>query len=203
MKTIQSAIALSLIAIFGICFASSFMLVSCSKTDDNSGAKTVFPEENFLQSFLTITNFNQQISNQSVTSYQNFGITFKPQVNGTINSIVLKLPQSDGNVIIRIWKVSTQALLKTFPVVAAANNIEVTTTIDKIPLLKDEEYIITMKVKSWFYRKRTNSSNVSYPVLVNNINIINVVNFNIDTFPSASLNNYYAGDISFNFQQTE
>jgi hypothetical protein len=202
LKTKNSILAI-------IFFASSLTFMSCSKKDDPIPAPVVyqFPVENFLNGFLTTTGFDQQTTNQISTSgYYNMGVAFKPKVNGTINSITIKLPSSDGGVVVRIWKVSTQALLKTIPVVVATNNLEVTTSIDKLPLLKDEEYVITMKVNSWFDRKKTNNSSVNFPVEVNNIKITGTTNTIINTYPGINNNisgNIYFGDISFNFQQTE
>ena len=195
MKSIQVTIGILALSIFTI---------SCSKDDDPLPAKALFPEENFLQGYLTTSNFNQQVSSQNTSEYYNYGIAFKPKVNGTINSIVIKLPSSDGGVVVRIWKVSTQVLLKTIPVVVATNNLEVTIPIDKVPLLKDEEYIVTMKVNSCFVRKRTNGSSVTYPIEIDNIKITNVIDTSINSYPgNNSRLNYYFGDISFNFQQTE
>jgi hypothetical protein len=186
-----------------------FSLLSCKKNDDSKPTPPVYPEENFLNSFLLTTQFNQKTTNQnSGAGYWNMGLAFKPKVNGTINSVLIKLPSSDGGVIVRIWKVSTQALLKTIPIIVATNNLQVISSIDKLPLLKDEEYIITMKVNSWFERRTTNNSIVNLPIEVNNIKITGIINTTstLDSYPAISnsvTSSFYFGDISFNFQQTE
>jgi hypothetical protein len=201
MKNIKTTIAI--LALF-------LITVSCSKKDDEVTPAPItnpFPVENFLNGFLTSTGFNQETTNQlSTFGYYNYGTVFKPKVNGTINSVAIKLPSSDGDVVVRIWKVSTQALLKSFSVIVATNNLEVTTSIDKLPLLKDEEYIITMKVNSWFDRKKTNGSSISFPVDINNIKITGFISDSQNNFPSyidRTDTSIYHGDISFNFKQTQ
>lgn len=204
-KTIKTAFAILSLLLFG-----GSLFTSCNKNDEPIPAPipvvNPFPVENFLKGYLTTTGFDQQTINQiSTFGYNNIGVTFKPKVNGTINSVAIKLPSSDGDVVVRIWKVSTQALLKLFSVLVATNNLEVTTSIEKLPLLKDEEYVITMNVNSWFDRRKTDNSYVDFPVEVNNIKITGDVGSSQNTFPYSSFNttNFFNGDISFNFQQTE
>ena len=205
MKTFKATFLLFAITIF----ASVILFISCSKNDDKpilAAITNPYPVENFLNGYLTTTGFNQQTINVASTSgYYNYGVVFKPKVNGTINAVVIKLPSSDGDVVVRIWKVYTQALLKSLSVIVPTNNLEVTTLIDKLPLLKDEEYVITMKVISWFDRKKTDSSSISFPVDVNNIKITGFISDSQNVFPYVERNNVYLhhGDISFNFQQTQ
>lgn len=182
---------------------------SCSKDNEpkvETSYVNPYPVENFLNSYLEATGFNQKSENQiSTFGYYNYGTVFKPKVNGTINSVYLKLPQSDGDVVIRIWKVSTQALLKSFSVIVATNNLGVTIDTNKFPLLKDEEYVISMKVNSWFDRKKTNDTYISFPVDINNIKITGYIQQSQETFPYLykTETRVYNGDLSFNFQQTD
>jgi hypothetical protein len=200
-KTIKTTFALVMLTL---------LTFSCSKNDETptTNNSVPFPEENFLAAFLAASGFDQ-VNTPEVTNpiaYYSWGFSFKPKVNGTINSVVLKLPSSDGDVKVRIWKVSTQALLKEVSIIVATNNLAVTKTIEKLPLLKDEEYLIVMDTNSYFERKRSDNQSVNFPVEANNIKLTGIFNSSLtNTFPGFGQPNraYYFGDLSFNFQQTE
>jgi hypothetical protein len=200
MKILKTTIAILMLTV---------LFVSCSKNEETPPTKNlvIFPEENFLDSFLNTSGL-VQVNTPQITNpiYYTWGFSFKPKVNGTINSIVIKLPSSDGDVKVRIWKVSTQTLLKETSVLVATNNLVVTKSIEKLPLLKEEEYIITMDANSYFERKRSDNQSVNYPIEANNIKITGILNRSVtNTFPGLSdaRRAYYFGDLSFNFQQTE
>ncbi len=200
MKKIKKSLSIILFLVF------TSLTISCSKSD--ASVPNNYSEENFLSAFLETTNFKQQVTSDNLSSYYLFGIAFKPKVNGTINTVNIKLPTSDGGVIVKVWKVSTQALIKTIPIIVPTNNLEVVLPIDKISLLKDEEYLIVMQVNSVFRRSKTDNTSISFPVEIGNIKITGLTNTsNINNvYPNISDNlvtNKYFGDLSFNFQQTE
>jgi hypothetical protein len=196
-------------------FTSSLLLVSCSKKDDATKTNP-FPEENPMPEFLKTTGLgeNNYIDKYDINPNGNYsyGYRFKTKVNGKINSLVIKLPLSDGGVEVKVYKFSSKALLIDKSVIVPTNNLEVVVPIPSVNILKDEDYIIIMKTISAFRHARTNSEQVGLPVDIKNIQINGVYTGSTatvltDLFSNISYYNvsvgYFLGDVSFNFQQTE
>lgn len=180
------------------------VLTSCSK-DDGPTAPT-FPEENFLSEYLSKSSLDQEElkSINSTNSYE-FGVEFTPKVKGKITSFVVKLPDANNSLRITLWDATAKTVIKTETVnVDEADKVK-TFAIDAITLTKDKKYMITMNSNDWFSRRKSDRSQVTYPIESGNINVERY-GFSLGTdqvYPGAFPDNYYAGDLSFNFQQTE
>ncbi|MCC2591534.1 hypothetical protein [Chryseobacterium sp. MFBS3-17] len=66
----------------------------------------------------------------------------------------------------------------------------------------DKEYMITMNSNDWYMREKS-SGTISYPIHAGNIVIHNYgyASGTLQVFPQYWPQDYYAGDLSFDFQQ--
>lgn len=187
-----------------LAFASliGMILASCSSDDKKS-----FPKEDFLQGYLTMTGFNGTTTNFVNSGDYEFGLDFTPLAKGKILKLKLNLPDADDSVRITIWDKSTAT-----PTVLRSETVSYTTAntlqiydIDDVTLLKDKKYAITYNGNDWFKRNKADNSNVTYPFVVENIQIDGYrwISGTAQTFPTNVSNNYYAGDLTFEFQETE
>lgn len=160
--------------------------------------------ENPLKNYLTNAGFNEQDPPHINSNYFEFGLKFIPNVNGVIKKITVKLPDSQTNLRVTIWDVTTQGVYRTEIIPNVLANQEISKNISSLPLVKDKEYMISCYANDWYYHKRSDNSSVSYPVIVGNI-LITGSNF-LNTYPETQLYPWdttvegYAGDISFGFQ---
>jgi len=186
--------------IFG---AIIFSLFSCSKDDD--ATKTTFKEENPLIGYLTNGGINGTVIDVVDGNASEVGNEFTPLVKGTIKAIVVGLPQSNSNLRVTLWDATTKTVIRKEYINVAKAATTTTKTIEPIELVKDKRYAITMNSDDWYYREKANGSPISYPVISGNIRF--------DSFgytPTLGLiypiefsNDYYNGDLSFIFQQTD
>jgi hypothetical protein len=202
MKTLKTKISILAIALF----ASSISFVSCSKNDEPVPAPIInsYPEENFLDTYLALTQFNQNTSNVTVGSAE-IGTEFTPLVTGKITSLKVKLPTVNTTLRITLWDKSAETIIKTETVNVATANTLITFDINDIGLLKNKSYILSVNTTDFYQRTKTNNSNATYPVIAGNIRIDGIKGLagTSQIIPSNSILNLYLGDFSFNFQQTE
>jgi hypothetical protein len=198
MKTLKTKISILAITFF----ASSLVFTSCSKDDDPVPASKSYPEENFLDSYLALTQFNQNTTNVTVGSAE-IGTEFTPLVIGKITSLKVKLPSVNTTLRITLWDKSAETIIKTETVNVATANTLFTFDISDIGLLKNKSYILSVDTPDYYQRRKNNSSDAMYPVIAGNIRIDGIKGAPSQTMPFNSVVNYYLGDLSFNFQQTE
>jgi hypothetical protein len=182
-------------------------LVSCKKDKTPDPVPpVVYAEENPLPSFLSNTGFNQlsTVSNY-VTKYEE-GFSFKANVKGKINALVMKLPVANSSLRITIWDNVSKAVLRTENVNVPTANTEATIIIPTFDIVKDKEYFISMWTNDDYVRSRTDNAAAGYPIVSGNISVLSCLYKQVasgQVFPTSSTTKYYYGDISFKFQQTE
>ncbi|MEZ5003458.1 MAG: hypothetical protein R2730_10545 [Chitinophagales bacterium] len=170
----------------------------------NCGDDTVtFLEENPLAGFLVASGFDEAVDTFYNSGSYEFGYSFTPAVNGQINAIVSRLPEANPTLRVTIWDFDSKTVLKTVTVNVATANTTVTEIITPLVLEKDKNYQITMNSNDWYSRERTDGSDVTYPITVDNIKIngYSWISGTTQTFPTFTETDYYAGDASFIFQE--
>ena len=184
-------------------FVIIFSLFSCSKNDEPT--PVTYQEENPLIGYLTNGGINGGIIDVVDGTTSEVGNEFTPLVKGTIKAFVVSLPQSNANLRVTLWDATTKTVIRTeyINVVTAATTT--TKNIEPIELQKDKKYAITMNSDDWYYRDKSNGSLITYPITSGNIRF-DSFGFT-DTpgliYPIYFSNDYYNGDLSFIFQQTE
>jgi hypothetical protein len=166
----------------------------------------VYVEENPLSGFLATTGYNQLSTVGNYPTKFEEGFSFKANVKGKINALVMKLPVANSSLRITIWDKATAAVLRTENVNVPTANTEATISISAFDIVKDREYLISMWTNDDYARSRTDNSAAAYPITVGNISILDCAYKLVATgqvFPNLSSAKFYYGDISFKFQQTE
>lgn len=173
-------------------------LSSCSNDDSSS-----FPEQNPLAEYLSKAGFDQSKQDIKDGGDYEFGFSFKPTVKGQINAIVAKIPDAQLEMRVTIWDASTKTALRTELVDIPAAGQEVTKKITPLILEKDKEYIITYNGNDWYDHRKADNSAAVYPITAGDIQITGYgfAEGTAQAFPTVMLKNYYAGDVSFKFQQ--
>lgn len=177
------------------------LFFSCSSDD----GKTVYPEEDFLEEYLELTGFNQEgmaIVNQP---YDEHGIEFMPLKEGKIKEVSVKLPKKKEDLRITFWDSDTKMPIRTEIVNVASANTNYTFVISDLHVNKEKLYALTMNSGDWIERWRTDGRDIEYPVNTNNVKIFSYkwVSGTDQIYPEYPILNYYGGDVSFTFQQTE
>lgn len=193
MKTLKTIFTLLSIAIF---------TVSCSSDDDKDSPK--YNVENPLAAYYTTTGFST-VSNFVNSGDYEFGLAFTPTVKGKIKAITLKLPATNPSVRITIWDYTAKTVLRSETLNIATADVEVKKEISELALDKDKKYLITMNSNDWYKKNKADLSNTTYPIVAGNITINEYrwIGGTTQTFPTNVSANYNAGDLSFDFQQTE
>lgn len=203
-----------------ILFLSSFFLMTTSCSTEEIDAKPVtenlelpqvpietnFTEENPLQTFLSMTRYNEYqtlCTNQSV--FKEVGFKFKTLEKGTMNAIAIKIPITNNSLLVTIKDDDSNQTLRTETINVTTADTEITKTIVPVKLGKNKIYTITMKSKIHYKRFRSDYSQPQYPVNAGNIKIITPVSneFSSDGITMGGTGNFYSGDCSFTFLRTE
>jgi hypothetical protein len=202
MKTIKTILAISL---FSICFASSLLLVSCSKSDATATPPPPppAPEQNALAGYLAASGFDQKLTNQVNLADYEFGYSFIPLVNGKMTAIVAKIPDAHNGMRVTVWDKVAGTVLRTESIDITTSGVEVTKSISPIDLVKDKEYFLTFNSNDWYDHRRTDSANVTYPFIVGDIKITgySFISGTAQAMPNSPQLSYYAGDCTFKFQK--
>ncbi|MEN2399846.1 DUF4082 domain-containing protein [Flavobacterium sp. MC2016-06] len=191
--------------IFLTLFAAAIFSISCSSDNDSDSIK--YSEENPLDAYLAATGFSQKASDIKNSSFYEYGFSFKPTVTGKINALIVKIPDVSTSLKVTLWDAAAKTIIKSEIVVVPTANVTVEKTITSIALTKDKEYYLTVNSNDWINRTKTDGTNATYPVTAGNITITGY-GFVVTTegnpiFPTTFPKTYYAGDVSFKFQQTE
>ncbi|MBW1657308.1 DUF4082 domain-containing protein [Flavobacterium quisquiliarum] len=178
------------------------LAISCS-SDDKDKTPT-YDTENPLAAYYTATGFST-VSNFINSGDYEFGLAFTPTVKGKIKAITLKLPATNPSVRVTIWDYTSKAVLRSETLNVATADVEVKKEISELILDKDKKYLITMNSNDWYKKNKADLTNVTYPITAGNIRIDEYrwISGTAQTFPTNVSSNYNAGDLSFDFQQTE
>lgn len=191
-KTFKKIASISLLAVV--------MLTSCSKDDEPN--PVTYQEENPIPTFLQISGFN--FSRSTVASGDSeVGFGFTSKVTGKINSLIAKLHVANPNLKVTIWDKDLGTAIATNYLNVATANTDATMSITPVVLQKNKEYVITMKTSYYFQYQKQSVANQTYPVDSGNISITGCYGGNPNQMPGINPSNYFLGDISFVFQQTE
>lgn len=192
MKALKTIFSLLTIAAFAI---------SCSSDDDNSPK---FKTENPLEAYYTQTGFTTSTNFIDSGNYE-FGLVFTPTVKGKIMAITLKLPASNPAVRVTIWDFTEKTVLRSETLNVAAVDVQVSKEISELALDKNKKYMITMNSNDWYNKTKADISEANYPITAGNIRFEEYrwKSGSTQTFPTNISANYNAGDLSFDFQQTE
>ena len=179
------------------------LILACSSDDDNSGPN--YTEENFLAGYLEASGFDESESDFINSGTYEFGLDFTPLVKGKITTLKVMLPDVNAALRVTIWDKQTNTVYRTEIVNVTAADTEITFDISDLELVKDNEYAITMNSNDWYNREKTDESVATYPITVGNIqvNAYRWLSVAAQTYPTTVSNDYYAGDLSFDFIQTE
>lgn len=179
------------------------MLTSCSKDDDTS--PVTYQEENPLIGYLTNGGINGAVVDVVDGTTSEIGNEFTPLVNGKMNAITVSLPAVNTNLRVTIWNATTKTAIRTEYVNVATAATAITKNIASVPLQKDTKYAITMNSNDWYYREKSNGSLITYPIISGNIRFesFGYTETLGQLYPLQFSNDYYYGDLSFIFQQTE
>ena len=197
MKTIKTIIALFTISIFAI---------SCS-SDDDKPEEVKYAEENPLDAYMAGSGFSQKAVDVKNSGIYEYGFSFKPTVTGKINALIVKIPDVNTALRITLWDAATKTVIKSETVNVATANVTVEKAITPIALTKGKEYFFTVNSDDWINRTKTDGSAAIYPIVAGNITITGYAYISSTAaetlFPTNARNTYYAGDMTFKFQQTE
>lgn len=194
MKTLKTLFTILFVAI---------SITSCSSDDDKDNTPA-FETENPLAVYYTQTGFSTVTNFINAGDYE-FGLVFTPTVKGNIKAITLKLPEANPTLRVTIWDYASKAVLRSETLNVATADVQVTKEISVLGLEKDKKYLITMNSNDWYKKNKADLTNVTYPITAGNItfNEYRWISGTGQTFPTNVSANYNAGDLSFEFQQTE
>lgn len=182
----------------------ALLTVSCS-SDDKDAIK--YNEENPLDAYLAGSGFSQKAMDVKNSGIYEYGFSFKPTVTGKINALIVKIPDVNAALRITLWDAATKTVIKSETINVATANVTVEKVITPIALTKDKEYFFTVNSDDWINRTKTDGSATTYPITAGNIIITGYAYISSTAtetiFPTNARNTYYAGDITFKFQQTQ
>jgi len=181
------------------------VFLSCSKNDEEQiidEERIIYQEQNFFNGFLDQLGFTEAEFGSYGYPFQ-FGLSFTPLVDGTINSFVAYVPYEEPYGSIKLWEKSTGMLVYSKDL-NLPENYELTVNVDPISLSKDKEYIITLYALASNFRYNFSFPNADLPIVEGDIQINYFTDSgHRDEMPSAVYSNFYYGDLSFNFQRTQ
>ena len=179
------------------------LAVSNCRKDDDEPTPIIYPEENPLAAYIANTGFSVKDDFINAGDYE-FGLVFSPNVNGKIKAITTKLPEANANLRVTIWDFDTKSVLITEIINVTAANTAISKSIAELPLVKDKKYLISMNSNDWYNREKPGGTAATYPVTAGNIKFTEYLwkSGATQTFPTNPDDTYYAGDLSFVFQQT-
>jgi hypothetical protein len=187
-------------------FTISIFAVSCS-SDNDKPDPVMYDSENPLEAYMSTSGFYQKAADQKNAGIYEYGFSFKPTVTGKINAIIVKIPDVNSTLRVTLWDAATKTVIKSEMVNVATANVTVEKTITPISLTKDKEYFFTVNSDDWINRTKADGSAATYPIVAGNITITGYAYISSTAtetlFPTNARNTYYAGDMTFKFQQTE
>lgn len=198
MKTLKTIFAILSVAL---------LTFSCSSDDDNKPEPIAYPDENPLDLYMAGSGFSQKAVDVKNSGIYEYGFSFKPTVTGKISSFFAKIPDVNTALRITLWDAATKTVIKSETMNISVANMAFEKTILPIQLVKDKEYFFSVNSDDWINRTKTDGSAATYPIVAGNITITGYAYISSTAtetiFPTNARNTYYAGDISFKFQQTQ
>jgi len=175
----------------------SVIIVSCNDDEKSSSL-------NPLKKYLNIAGFTEVESFIDDGDYE-FGIKFAPLVNGSITSLVVKIPDDRTDLRVTLWDVETKAILNTITIPSVTADQEKKHKIPAISIVKDTEYMITFNSNDYYYRTKPDGGVASYPIVVRSISVLGYgyASSASQIYPYSFNTDYYAGDLSFSFTPSE
>jgi hypothetical protein len=196
MKTLKTLFTILSVAL---------LTISCSSDDDKD--PVTYTAENPLDLYMAASGFSQKAVDQKNAGIYEYGFSFKPNVTGKITSFFAKIPDVNTALRITLWDVATKTVIKSETMNVSVANMSFEKTLLPIMLTKDKEYFLSVNSDDWINRTKTDGSATTYPIVAGNITITGYAYISSTAtetiFPTNARNTYYAGDISFKFQQTE
>ena len=184
----------------------ALLTISCSSDDDKEEA-VKYNEENPLDAYMAGSGFSQKAVDVKNSGIYEYGFSFKPTVTGKINALVVKIPDVNAALRITLWDAATKTVIKSETINVPTANVTVEKAITPIALTKDKEYFFTVNSDDWINRTKTDGSAATYPITAGNIVITGYAYISSTAsetiFPTNARNTYYAGDMTFKFQQTQ
>lgn len=184
----------------------SFLVISCS-SDNNESEAVVYNEENPFDVYMSISGFRETTAVVRKAGFFEMGFSFIPIVNGKINSFAVRTPDVNNALRITLWDAETKKNIKSETIDVSAVNVFIEKAVAPITLMKGKEYFLSINTDDYYLRKNGTGADVSFPIVAGNIIVTgNAYTSNtgiVISYPINSTKNYYTGDITFKFQQTE
>lgn len=184
-------------------FKTIIIVTLCALAFSCKKKETANPDVNPMQAYLSATGFDQDTIIRTNVGYSEFGLSFKPLVNGKITALVVKIPDTNASLRLTFWNKSTATALKAEILNYSTANKEVVTAISPINVVVGTEYMVTVNSDDIYDYRRNNGSAVTYPITVGDISVTGYA-YNLgttQTLPNQYETNYFGGDISFKFQK--
>lgn len=203
MKNLATFLSTKNFIKLGFLLILSLSIFNCRSNDDEVIPPPVYPVENPLAAYITNSGFTDSSNMVNVGSYE-FGLVFSPNVSGKINAVTVQIPDANANLRVTIWDFDTQTVLRTEVVNVTAANTLITKTITELPLVKDKKYLISMNSNDYYYKEKPGGGSATYPIAAGNIKFTGYQwkSGGAQAFPTTVDATYFAGDLSFEFQQT-
>ena len=94
-------------------FRTIIIIALCALTFSCKKKETANSEVNFLSAYLAATGFDEDTTVIVNSGFYEFGLSFKPLVNGKITAVVVKIPDVNTSLRVTIWDKATANVLKT------------------------------------------------------------------------------------------
>lgn len=176
---------------------TAFLFVGCSDDDDDNSSNEV----NFFDTFLALTQFNENVEEVFDDGDYEFGLYFRVAVNGDMERISLRLPEARNDVRVTVWNVDTQTVIRT-ELIDVQAGVKKTADINDIDLTAGTQYAITMNSDTYYYWYADDGQIPTYPITAGNIIIdsYRFVSGAEQVLPEQIATDYYAGDLGFTFE---
>ena len=177
----------------------SLLLSSCHGDEENHLDPKYWVKERYLES-TGFTNVSEQIDLED----REFGIKFKPVVDGSIRVILAGLPTKIPVYRITIWDADQQSILKSdslkINVEPRGPHLSFMVPMN-VHLTAGKEYMVTINSNDWF--EYVGTSEATYPVELGDL-VITGFGYSVGTgltFPTQFPTSYFSGDLDIRFQR--
>ncbi|MEO7049124.1 MAG: DUF4082 domain-containing protein [Ferruginibacter sp.] len=182
------------------------LLINCKKNDPPVNQ---YPAEEFGTSFLAVTGFDSTRSINNGADVET-GIEFKPNVKGKITAFVFTIPNPNPALQITLWrKYPTPTVMQTYTVNASSAGNQSFQLSSGVELIKDSTYLLSMFTKDFYSHLNKSGASTTYPKIIGNLTILNFGYSSMigqvagQRYPNIFTNNFYLGDLFFNFQRID
>jgi hypothetical protein len=194
MKTLKTAFTIiSVYLLFAFCNPNKSKIVAVEDASENP-----------FSEFLVLTGLNKPTAKIiNGTSYET-GFSFKPTVNGSLNELIVTIPNTNNNLKIIIWDKTTQQPIRSELMNVTASNLATIKKITPLHLQENKEYTITMRTNDFYIRNNIDFSKIHFPIQVHSIEITEAYMAHENKNENPITSNYgFFGDVSFTFNKTE